>query len=439
MTLPHGFSFDTATSKDKREIFQLDLWTFPSAVTLDQFVQKPEPFAFDRSVLVRSGSGELAAFHTSYAFAQFNVPGAQIPVSGLSWVGVHPQFRRKGILRAMIAKHFADCVARGESVSALYAAEPTIYGRFGYGRASHDVRFTLGRGAAQRALFRSGSGSAGESSSSSELTVRIELFDEKTHVPVIEDLHVRAGQNVNDTGLNRPGWATRETEQLRAALHYVNDVNPTRETPRIVIVERAGEPVGYSVFRRKVTWENEGASGDVDAGEVIALDAAASRKLWEVLSDFDLTDSVTAFMVPTDDPLLGRLENTRSIKMQHVDNVWTRIINLPAALEGRQYASDVEVVFEVTDGMLPENAGRWKLTAAAFDGPSGSRTPKVERSEEPAEIVLDIRELSTVYLGGPSLASLAAAGLIESRNPRALATASVAFGWPHAPMSTWVF
>lgn len=434
MKLPAGFTCSTPTAADKEEIYQFDLWTFPSNMSLTRFLNRPNPFEFDRSVVIRDSNDQVAAFHTSYEFKEFNVPGAAIPVSGLSWVGVHPQHRRKGLLRSMITRHFQDCVERGESVSALFAAEAGIYGRFGYGRASHDVRFTLGRGAPQRELSNNLDKAGLE-----DLTVRIELYDFDKHVPIIEELHVKAGQNVNGTGLNRPGWATRETENLRASMHRLLDPNETAEAARIVIVERGGVPVGYSRFKRSVRWENTGPQGRVDAGEVVAVDAAASRKLWAVLADFDLTSDVVAFMVPTDDALLQRLEDTRSISMQHVDNVWARIIDLPTALSERQYAGNVEVVLEVTDAMLPANAGRWKLSAAAFDGPSGSRTPTVERTDDPADIVLDIRELSAVYLGGVSLASLAGAGLVVAKNSRALASASVAFGWPHAPMSSWVF
>lgn len=433
MTLPGGFSFADATPSDRQDVFDFDQWTFPSAQKLEDFLDQPEPFTWDRSVIVRDSDNDIAGFHTSYPFASFNVPGASVQASGLSWVGVHPQHRRKGILRSMIERHFADCVARKEAISVLYAAEPTIYGRFGYGRSAHDVRFSLGRGAAQRKFV------SGMEAADDNLTVRIEKFDPSLHVNTIESLHAQAGQNVNGTGLNRPGWATRETEQLRAAMHYVSRVNPTRESPRIVIIERSGDPVAYAIFRRTVTWQDTGPAGEVHASEVVSLDAGASRKIWSVLADFDLTDSVSAFMVPTDDPLIGRLENSRSIKMHHVDNVWTRIIDLPKALEERQYAGDLEIVLEVSDAMIPENAGRWKLSAAAFDGPSGSRTPKVEQTDYPADLTIDIRELGTIYLGGVTLASLAASGLVRAANPRALASASVAFSWPHAPMSSWVF
>ncbi len=431
MPFPENFTVTTMTPQDQRDVYEFDQWAFPSTQPLDAFLQQTQPFPDERSVVVRDTDGQIAAFHTSYAFAQFNVPGATLPASALSWVGVHPQHRRKGLLRAIIERHFADCVERNESISVLFAAEPSIYGRFGYGRAAYDVRCNIPRNATQRPLL--------EAVDEDELTVRIELFDRDTHLPIIEDLHARAGHNVNGTGLNRPGWATRETNEIRTRLHTVTPPPNTRESTRIVLIMRGTEPVGYTKFHRELTWENTGPNGHVMTNEVVALDPAASRKLWSVITDFDLTGYTDSFMLPIDDPIVTRLENNRSIKMHHVDNVWARIIDLRTALEGRQYACDIEIVLEVTDTLIESNTGRWKLTASAFDGPSGSRTPILERTDEPADITLDIRDLGAAYLGGTSLGSLASAGLVSAANPRALATASTAFGWPHAPMSSWVF
>ena len=75
----------------------------------------------------------LVALHASYPFAHCPVPGGRVRAAGLTWVGVHPQWRRRGLLSAMIGTHFAHCQQWGEPVSLLTASEPAIYGRFGYG------------------------------------------------------------------------------------------------------------------------------------------------------------------------------------------------------------------------------------------------------------------------------------------------------------------
>jgi GNAT superfamily N-acetyltransferase len=77
-------------------------------------------------------------------------PGAgvrQVPCSGLTWVGVHPDHRRKGVLTAMLRHHFEQVHDEsGTHVSALHASEPAIYGRYGYGLASQELEVSLGRG-----------------------------------------------------------------------------------------------------------------------------------------------------------------------------------------------------------------------------------------------------------------------------------------------------
>lgn len=112
----------------------------------------------------------LAAIHSSHPFSQFPVPGSEIPAAGLTWVAVHPQHRRRGLLSAMIDQHFEDCLARGETISALFAAEAAFYGRFGYGAAAQDLRLTVPRGARLHDV-----------PGSADLTVRVESLDPTTH------------------------------------------------------------------------------------------------------------------------------------------------------------------------------------------------------------------------------------------------------------------
>ena len=74
--------------------------------------------------------------------------GAMLPIRGITWVGVLPTYRRRGVLRALMDHQHAEFEHDGVAVSALYAADTRIYGRFGYGpatvvasEAEVDVRF----------------------------------------------------------------------------------------------------------------------------------------------------------------------------------------------------------------------------------------------------------------------------------------------------------
>ena len=85
------------------------------------------------------------------------VPGAVLPVAGVTAVSVLPTHRRRGVLRSLMRRQLADIAARGEEpIAALWASETPIYGRYGYGRASSHAyfRFERGEGALDRAGAR---------------------------------------------------------------------------------------------------------------------------------------------------------------------------------------------------------------------------------------------------------------------------------------------
>ncbi|WP_125774956.1 GNAT family N-acetyltransferase [Antribacter gilvus] len=423
--LPAGYRFRPLTDDDHRARLELDFWAFPSSVEVDDALQHPSPLDWERTVGIEADGHEgLAGLHSSYEFAEFPVPGGALPTAGLTWVGVHPQHRRRGLLNAMIDLHLARCVERGEPLSALFAAEAAIYGRFGYGLATNDLRMTVPRGAALRPV----AGADG-------LTVRIERASREQHGALVDQVHRAAGAAPTGVlGLNRPGWATRETEGLQA--NYWSDpaaYRGGRESRRIVVVERDGEPRAYATFRRKLDWEPAGPTGTVSVGEAVALDPGAARVLWGTLLDLDLMSNVAPFVLPVDDVLMQLLVNPRAAVPRTTDNVWVRIVDVAAALAGRQYAADVDVTLAVTDARLPQNAGTYRLRATAF----GQST--VERTDGPGDLSLDVRELGAAYLGGRSLAAMATAGFVTERTPGALARASAAFGWPVAPVCSWIF
>ncbi len=411
-TLPPDYRLVDLSAEDALEMLTLDAWAFPMATEPSTTVEWPLPIAWERTRGVRAGDGGLAANYSSYPYGDFPVPGARTAVAGLTWVGVHPAHRRRGLLRAMIDDLFAASLARGEAVSALFAAEPSIYGRFGYGLAAHDLRLRVPRGAALRDV-----------PGSQDLTVRLELADLEKHGPTVAALH---------GAVDRPGWVERDTRQQAAFFHDPVSERNGAEALRIAIVERAGAPTGYAFFRRVSAWEPAGPRGTVKVRETCVSDAASARRLWGVLLDLDLMANVEVHGMAVDDPLLALLVDQRATEPRWGDNLWVRVLDLPAALSARRYATEVDVVLQVRDGLLPANEGRWHLVG----GPTGAL---VTRTEQDADLDLDVRELGAAYLGGISLTGLAAAGLVTEHTPGAVHRAAVAFGWPQAPLSSWVW
>jgi hypothetical protein len=90
-------------------------------------------------------------------------------------------------------------------------------------------------------------------------------------------------------------------------------------------------------------------------------------------------------------------------------------------------------VLDVTDALLPENAGRWRLTAPARGEPTCAPS-----TDEP-DLSCDVADLGAAYLGGTPVGALAVAGRVREHRPDAVAEASAAFGWWRAPSPLEVF
>src|SRR5699024_2269368 len=104
------------------------------------------------------------------------------------------------------------------------------------------------------------------------------------------------------------------------------------ERKRIAVVRAAdGEPRGYAIFRRKESTGDDGVpSGTVRVQDALALDPAAARALWGTLLDLDLMGSVEVGNLAPDDAVLGLLTEPRAAKLRVHDDVWLRILDLPA-------------------------------------------------------------------------------------------------------------
>ncbi|MDO8107252.1 GNAT family N-acetyltransferase [Isoptericola sp. b441] len=413
MTLPPGYRIVDVPAESAREWLVADAWAFPGDIDPDTALEWPSALDWTRTRGVRADDGELVGTHASFAYHALPVPGGRVAAAGLTWVGVHPGHRRRGLLRAMITDHVRRSLDRGEVLSLLFAAEPAIYGRFGYGLAAHQLRLTIPRGAALRDV-----------PGADDVRIRLETVDPERHGAAVAAVH---------GSVDRPGWTARESApQAVAFLHDPHQLRGGAEPMRIALAERDGVPVGYALLRRKIDWQRGGPRGVVRVREICAPEPAVARALWGVLVDLDLTSSVEAGCLAVDDAVVHLLVDVRAAQPDWQDNVWARVLDVPAALGARRYARDIDVVLELSDTLVPANGGRWRLAG----GPDGA---EVTATRARADLALDVRELGAAYLGGVSLAALASAGLVTERRAGALLPAAAAFGWPVAPVASFVW
>lgn len=400
---------------DSTGVHELVQWAFGFSVKEDEphspFVGIPWDRAFGAWL---DEPRRLAGFHAVHSF-DLPVPGGHLPAAGMSWVAVHPQDRRRGVATAMLRHHLEDTHRRGtEPVSMLFASEPGIYGRFGYGVAATEVNLTMGRGTPLR-----------EVPGCDDLDVRFARADIALHAEMLNACYEEARRN-------RPGCVDRSTPEVRAQVledpawrHLLS-----AEVLRLLTVHDRDDALrGYALFRR---WSGGPEAGSVEVVEATALDLPAYRTVWARLLDLDLTRRVKTPRLAVDDPLLHLIPDVPSAEPRLGHNIWCRLVDVPAALAGRRYAAPVDAVLEIADELCPWNAGRWHLT--------GDRTgARCEPTTTDPQVSLEVADLGRLYLGGTPLNALADAGVARVHDADAAPVISTAFGWHTAPLCPWMF
>lgn len=378
---------------------------------------------FDRSLAAFDGDAPVGI--AGAWSLQLCLPGAMTPAAGVTWVAVMPTHRRRGILSSLMRRQLADVRERGEALAVLWASEAEIYGRFGYGAAAWHASLSFRRG--EGVLGRHASAGTG---------LRLRIAEP-------ESVRAELGK-VYDTVLpGRPGMFARDEHWWDRALATIDDGLADGDPLRCVLAEDDSGPRGYAVYWGKGRWEDETFLPDsvLHVREMIAADPAAAAAVWADLLSRDLTTEFAAMLRPVDDPLLYLLADPRRARRRISDGLWVRLTDVPRALALRRYACPADMVIEVTDALVPENAGRWRLSTSGAPGSGG--TPGLAASCEPAtgpaDIALDVSSLGAAYLGGTRLGALAGAGLVTEHRPGAVATLSAAMSWDPAPWCPVIF
>ncbi|MGD9483011.1 GNAT family N-acetyltransferase [Streptomyces sp. TRM70308] len=362
---------------------------------------------FERGIAAVDGT-EIVGTASTFSFRVTVPGGALVPAAGLTLVSVAATHRRRGVLRSMMRRQLDAVHEAGEPLAVLTASEPAIYGRFGYGVATQELRATVDT---DRVELRTPPGTD---------DVRVRWADPAKSLARCEELYARLVPT-------RPGRLERISHTW--AEDQIADPESGRKgaSPLMcVLAERDGELVGYARYSVTPDWDDAGPRGTVNLRDLEALDPAADAALWRFLAGIDLTSRIETGARPLDDPWQYLVSDPRRCNRRLRDGLYLRPVDVGAALAARSYARPVDVVLDVGDDFCPWNTGRWRLagdTAGAV----------CERTDAPADLALTVRELGSAYLGGEPLYALAAAGRVRELRAGALEAASTAFSASRAP------
>ena len=352
--------------------------------------------------------GRPVGFAGAYEF-DLTIPGGQLPCAGVTWVGVLPSHRRRGILRQFMQRQLADVREWGEPIAALWASEAAIYGRFGYGLAAPGISMKSDRA---RFALRDDEGSQG--------SIRLLNADEAYELfpPVYERLRT-----------TRPGMLTRTEHWWRN--HRLADPESWRRGSSrkyYAAIELDRQVEAYTFYRLKEgEWEDGLPRGDVKVIEAFATSPAAERELWRFLHGIDLMSRVDVFNVDPASPLPLIVRDPRALGMRLGDALWLRFVDVEAALKARSYRPVDPVVFEVRDELCPWNPGRYRAGEGAG------------RTDDEPDLELDVTDLACAYLGAFDFHRLVHAGRAAELREGAAERASLLFRTDLPPFCPEVF
>jgi predicted acetyltransferase len=395
------------TEAEARAFMRVTHLAFSTRPSEDDLASRRAVLELDRGLAAFDGD-ELVATAGACTL-ELTVPGGRfLPAAGVTWVGVAPTHRRRGILRALMARQLDDIAARGELVAILLASESSIYGRFGYGMVAGASDYTLERSYARLA-------------SVPDVAGRVRVIEHAQALEILPTIY-------DQWRLQQSGAINRASARWGELLHHP-DVPMDGYGPRFYAVynSSADEPRGALFYRVKLQWENGIARNEMQLHELFALDTEAYAALWNYLLGVDLIQTIRVPRRPLDEPLRFMLSDPRRLQtVAQRDDLWLRLLDVETALAARTYAIAGRVVFEIGDAFRPQAAGRYALEG----GPDGARC---RRTKAEPDLALDVADLGAAYLGGVSFATLARAGRVRELRTGALVRADVLFHTEPAP------
>lgn len=405
---PAPLTVRPATDADWPDIITLDARSFalPAPLPDDEVAEFRAKVA--DALLIRdegSDGAPLVAVSLWHAMALTAPGGHTVPAAGLSWVSVAATHRRRGLLRRMLTEQFARWHAGGYPLAILTASEGGIYERFGFGPACFATHVTVDPAAAD------------------------------WRAPAPEDSGVRYG-TPERIAAQVPALHARWAAARPGAVH-----RPTSFWPSL-LADRGFRRNSQTSGLHYLLHEDGYAAYRLDARDMTAhvedfcaVTQRAHDDLWRVLTGLDLVQAVRA-KVPVDDPLPLSLHNARAVTVTgRSDELWVSILDVPVALEGRDYSADGTLLLEVADGwddrggdyLLEVRGGRARVHT---DRPAVAGTGRVR---------LDVAVLSSLYTGGIGARELAVASRLETDSPATTELLDAMFTSPTAPFAGTYF
>ncbi|HTE49389.1 MAG TPA: GNAT family N-acetyltransferase [Kofleriaceae bacterium] len=320
--------------------------------------------------------------------------GRSVPMTGIAGVGVRLDAQRRGVATALMRNTVGELAEAGVALSALFASTRSLYRKVGY------------EAAGGRFLAR--------------LTANHIEIDERS-------LELRrVGDREGDLDLVRAFYREHTAHQaghLDRGPYVWHRLAGERGGARaygVLAEDERGALEGYLLYRKVAPAM---PLQRIEITDLLAITPRGWRRLWAFVRDLStrVVEEISFYTAPDDPALLVHPDPRFPVQLSET---WLlRVVDARAALVARGYPVGLraELQLEISDPLLPRNAGRFWLRVA--DGAAELEPGGAGR------LRVDERGLAALYAGFADPITLARLGRLEGE-PADLAAAAAVFAGP---------
>lgn len=328
--------------------------------------------------------------------------GRSVPLLGVAGVAVAPEERGNGQAAFLMHSFVRSAFEEGWALAGLYASTHRLYRKFGYEHAGHRFCYNIP-------------------------LVRIDADGAlNSGAPPVEELRVAALTEQDDPEIRAcyANFASMYEGTLDRGPYIWSRIRKMRDDTYtgFGIRDGTGTLRGYLFL----TQQRSSPSGrfSVALSDFVFNDEAAGRRLWAFLHDFSMMgEDLTFYGGPTHPALQLLRQQRHTVELK--DDWLLRVVDVKRALEARAYSPAIraDLSLHITDDVIPENAGHWKVRIA--DGRATAEKSTTPIASSPT-LRLTARALATIYSGFNSARQAKLLGLADGDEP-ALAMADSVF------------
>lgn len=299
----------------------------------------------------------------------FYYEGQAVSGYGIGNVCTYPHHRKKGAIRAMFEQMLADAYHAGCMLSYLYPFSESFYGKFGYCRMDHSLRYTLD----------------------------LQGIPKKTWTGTFELYQEGAGEVFAACREAYDAFAVRYNLMVKRAeadWSILTDAKASLNNHYLYLYrDKNGEPSGYIVFWRK--------GEDLTCRELVFRDYETLGDILSFMKGYAADYRHICFHAPS----ILRLDSmctdysTYPAKIEKAMNGMVRVINVREALSCAAYRGGGRISIQIRDRLIAENNGVFIVEFADGKAQNVSVLPIAGEEQEPWDVAMDIAVFSAAIMG----------------------------------------